>query len=99
MNVEMIRSWMLRIALQDGFQHADELESAGDGLSIGCPELPRTQHHEAFCKHDGCVQIVWILCGDFTHGVAVIEVKLFPVRLRIRRGIAPRESSNHIPLQ
>src|SRR5215813_13032041 len=95
----MIRSRMLGISLQNGLEHADKFQSSGSGRSICFPKLPRTEHHQTLCEKYSSIQIVWIFCGDFAHCVAVVQVELFPVGIRVWRGVAPAESSNQVTLE
>ena len=98
MNVEVVRSRVIRIALEHGFQHRDQLERARRRLAIKRPELPGPQHHQALGEHGGCIEVVRVFFRQLPHRFAVIEVELLPVRFRVRRPVALRQRADVVLL-
>ena len=84
-DVVMNRADVIRIAFEDGFEHADNFFRAFGRLAVIRPELPRAQVHQAFGVERRGIKIIWILLHERVHRILVINRQLLQISFRISR--------------
>ncbi len=97
-DVVMVRSGVLRVPLQDRLEDRDDLDGVFSRLSVGRPELPRVQVHQALGIERGRVEIVGIARGELLHGRGIVAAELRPVGGGRIRDVAHRQGLDVRPL-